>query len=154
MPRESSHVLYSAFNSHSFIVGGLNCFFTQRLLNLLLTTKKGNVIANRQSSETAKIVSHVLIPCLVCLSSLSMIFLSGEVEVTPRLKFFPVTFSSVFHPFHVFCCVPQIFLRGKFGWALDFSWPVPNQASSYEQKPGANSLGSFLLSDLKDISVF
>lgn len=33
-------------------------FSLKRLLNLLLTTKKGNFIATRQSSETAKIVLH------------------------------------------------------------------------------------------------
>lgn len=147
MPRDSSRVIYSTFNSHSFIVGALlNCFFTQRLLNLLLTAKKGNFIANRQSSEIAKIVLHILVPCLIYLFFLSMIFLGGKVEVTPRLKFLPVTFPSIFHPFHLFCCVPQMFLRRKFRWALDFSWPVPDQVSSSEQKPVcANFLGSFLL---------
>lgn len=121
MPRDSCHVLHSTFNSHSFIVGALlNCFFTQSLLNLLFTTKKENSIANRQSSETGKILLHVLVPCLICLSSLSMIFLGGKVEVTPRLKFLPVAFPSMFHPFHVFCTthVPWEQVQAGFGFFL------------------------------------
>lgn len=137
----------------SFIVGGLNCFFTQWLLNLLFTQRR----------EILWLTDNpVTLPRLCCMfwflvSStclLFLIFLGGKVEVTPRLKFLPVNFPSIVHPFHVFCCVPQMSLRIKFRWALDFSWPVPNQVSNYQQKPGANFLGSFLLRDLKDISIF
>lgn len=153
MPRDSCHVLHSTFNSHSFIVGALlNCFFTQSLLNLLLTTKKGNSIVNRQSSETGKI--------LLGFGSLShlLVFSLNDFPWWEGWSNSQIEVLACYLPFHIPSVPCVLYHTCSLGASSGGLWIFPgqfqSQVSSSEQKPCANILGCFLLQDLKDISVF